>query len=248
MAHALGLSREAMLMGPDRDVPASFEALVDRRAMSEPLAYIVGHRAFWTIDLAVTPAVLIPRPDSETLIEAAVDHFGERGPETVLDLGTGSGALLLAALDQWPRARGLGIDRSEAALSVAAENAERLGQSDRASFTPGDWASEIDGTYDLVLCNPPYVETDASLSQDVRGYEPHSALFAGPDGLDDYRRIIPEFPRLIAPGGMAAVEIGSTQAGAVMALVRRQNLLAVKRRDLAGQDRCVVVTRANAPA
>lgn len=248
MAHALGVPREAMLLGSDREVPAAYEALVERRAMSEPLAYIVGHRAFWTIDLAVTPAVLIPRPDSETLIEAAVDHFGERGPETVLDLGTGSGALLLAALDQWPNARGLGIDRSEAALSIAAGNAARLGVADRAKFAQGDWAAEIDASHDLVLCNPPYVEADAILPQDVQGYEPHSALFAGADGLDDYRRIMPELSRLIAPGGMATIEIGSTQADAVMTLVRQQNLLAIKRCDLAGLDRCVVVTKANAPA
>jgi release factor glutamine methyltransferase len=240
MAHALGVSREALLLDPICPVPASFEALLARRAASEPVAYIIGHKPFWTIDLAVTPAVLIPRPDSETLIEAAIDHFAGAAPRTVLDLGTGSGALLLAALDQWPGARGIGVDRSAAAIAVAQGNARRLGLADRALFVMGDWAGAIDARFDLVLCNPPYVESGAALPADVALHEPAGALFAGPDGMDDYRRLLPALPALIADGGVAAIEIGAEQGAAVAALAQAAGLVASVRRDLAGLDRCIV--------
>ena len=243
MAHALGLSRGEMLMRHrDLSVPADFAALVARRAAGEPVAHIIGMRDFWTITLAVTPDTLIPRPDSETLIEAAVDHFGARGPQTVLDLGTGSGALLLAALAQWPHARGLGIDTSAAALAVARGNAARLDLGGRADFCIGDWAKGVKGAFDLLLINPPYIGVDEPLSGDVLR-EPASALFAGTDGLDDYRRIAPDLPRLIAPGGMAAIEIGHRQGESVGALVAAQGLNIAIRRDLAGLDRCIVATR-----
>ncbi|WP_370169697.1 peptide chain release factor N(5)-glutamine methyltransferase [Sphingobium abikonense] len=243
MAHALGLSRGDMLMRQrDLSVPADFAALVARRAAGEPVAHIIGMRDFWTITLAVTPDTLIPRPDSETLIEAAVDHFGARGPQTVLDLGTGSGALLLAALAQWPHARGLGIDTSAAALAVARGNAARLDLGGRADFCIGDWAKGVKGAFDLLLINPPYIGVDEPLSGDVLR-EPASALFAGTDGLDDYRRIAPDLPRLIAPGGMAAIEIGHRQGESVGALVAAQGLNIAIRRDLAGLDRCIVATR-----
>ncbi|HEY1145110.1 MAG TPA: methyltransferase domain-containing protein, partial [Allosphingosinicella sp.] len=140
MAHALGVTREALLLSRlDAPAPLAFEALLARREAGEPIAYITGLRAFWTIELAVAPGVLIPRPDSETLIEAALAHFGTAGPRSVLDLGTGPGTLLLAALHQWPEARGIGIDCSEAALAIARANAARLGLSDRADLRAGDW-------------------------------------------------------------------------------------------------------------
>ena len=191
MAHALGVTREAMLMRHlDDPAPAAFDGLAARRAGQEPVAYITGSRGFWTITLRVAPGVLIPRNDSETLIEAAVAHFGGRRPSTVLDLGTGSGALLLAALDQWPEARGIGVDRSADALGIARANAERLGMGDRATIVPGGWEGH-GGPHDLVLCNPPYIETGAILPREVAAYEPAGALFAGADGLDDYRAIAP---------------------------------------------------------
>jgi release factor glutamine methyltransferase len=243
MAHALGVTREAMLLGGARPVPDAFAALVERRRAGEPIAYIIGTRAFWTIELAVTPAVLIPRPDSETLIEAAVDHFrGTSGPRRILDLGTGSGALLLAALAEWPGASGVGIDRSEAALAVATDNAARLGLSDRATMRAGGWAGTGEA-YDLLLCNPPYIEADAPLPRDVIEHEPHGALFAGADGLDDYRVLAPLLERQIAVGGVACIEIGATQAVAVTALLAACGLPAAVRRDLAGKDRCIVVSR-----
>jgi release factor glutamine methyltransferase len=242
LAHALGISRERMLLTlADQPVPATFAALVERRSRHEPVAYITGTRAFWTIDLHVAPGVLIPRPDSETLIEAAVDHFaGTSGPRTILDLGTGSGALLLAALDQWPGATGVGIDASPAALAVARGNAERIAPG-RARIAEGGWHGTGEA-FDLVLCNPPYVADDAALAPEVARFEPASALYAGRDGLDDYRRIAALLPAQIAPGGLACIEIGATQRDAASMLFAAQGLAVAYREDLAGRDRCLVVT------
>jgi release factor glutamine methyltransferase len=243
LAHALGIGRDRLLLGGERAVPPMFDALVERRAGGEPVAYITGMRDFWDLSLRVTPAVLIPRPDSETLIEAAVAHFdGTPGPATVLDLGTGSGALLLAALSRWPAATGAGVDRSAAALAVARDNARRLGFGDRARFVDGDWGGTGEA-FDLVLCNPPYIADDEPLPRGVLAFEPREALFAGPDGLDDYRALAPLLAPQLAPGGVACLEIGATQGAAVQALVAECGLRASIRRDLAGRDRCVVVTR-----
>ena len=244
LAHALGIGRSDLLLRQgDLAAPAGFKALLERRLAGEPIAYITGVRDFWTISLHVTPGVLIPRPDTETLIEAAVDHFRGRSPARILDLGTGSGALLLAALDQWPQAEGVGVDISPAALVIAQDNARRLGLADRAAFQLGDWAKDVSGSFDLILINPPYIARDAVLTGDVL-HEPEGALFAGSQGLDDYRRIAPMLPRLIAKDGMAAIEIGYDQADSVSALLADQKLTVGLRRDLAGHDRCLVVTRA----
>jgi release factor glutamine methyltransferase len=243
LAHALGITRERLILTlADWPVPEGFATLVERRAAHEPVAYITGTRAFWTIDLAVGPGVLIPRPDSETLIEAAVDHFaGTPGPGRVLDLGTGPGTLLLAALAQWPEATGLGVDASTAALDYARGNAARLGMADRARFATGGWAG--DGkAYDLVLCNPPYVERDATLSREVAGFEPHEALFAGADGLDDYRALAPLLRAQIATGGVACIEIGAGQGRSAPVLFQAEGLTVRLRRDLAGRDRCLVIS------
>jgi release factor glutamine methyltransferase len=243
MAHALGTTREQLLLW-HLDVPApdSFDALIERRLTHEPIAYITGTRDFWIISLAVGPGVLIPRPDSETLIEAAVAHFADAAPAAILDLGTGPGTLLLAALAQWPKAHGLGVDASPDALDYARRNAELLDLADRASFRVSNWAEGVAGDFDLILCNPPYIAADEALPAEVREHEPGAALFAGPDGLDDYRIIATQLPRLIAPGGMAAIEIGATQAEAVAALLVAQGLNVAVRRDLAGRDRCVIAT------
>lgn len=241
MAHALGIDRNALLLDMDRPVPAAFAALVERRAAHEPVAYITGTRGFWTIDLSVGPGALVPRPDSETLLIAALAHFGSRAPATVLDLGTGPGTLLLAALDEWP-ARGIGVDRSAQALAYATSNATALGMAHRTAFVRGDWAAAIDARFDLVLANPPYIGTDEPLPDEVRRHEPGSALFAGADGLDDYRLLAGQLARLIAPGGCAAVEIGHTQAPEVAALFDAAGLDSVVHRDLGQRDRCLLVT------
>jgi release factor glutamine methyltransferase len=239
MAHALGEPRETMLLTlSERKMPAAFDPLLTRRLAHEPLAYIIGTRHFWTISLKVTPAVLIPRPDSETLIEAAIAYFGSAGPKRVLDLGTGSGALLLAVLAQWPEATGLGVDSSEGALVIARQNARAIAPG-RAEMRLCDWADGIGEQFDLILCNPPYVETGAVLSPDVLK-EPHAALFSGSHGLDDYRRLIPQLPAVMARGGIACLEIGHAQAEAVKEIAEPCGLEFVLRRDLAGRDRCLV--------
>lgn len=244
MAAALGVSRETMLLSRLGDpVPEGFAALVERRLAHEPVAYITGSRGFWTIELAVGPGVLVPRADSETLIEAAVAHFaGIAGPKRVLDLGTGPGTLLLAALAEWPGAHGLGIDASPEALEYARSNATLLDMADRARFAPGDWAKGVEGQFDLILCNPPYIGTQEELAREVRDHEPPAALFAGADGLDDYRRIVPDLPRLLAPGGIAVLEIGWTQGEAVSALMNEAGLTPAIRRDLGGRDRAVIAS------
>jgi len=242
MAHALGTEREALLLSRLGDpAPGAFEPLVQRRLAHEPIAYIVGRRGFWTIELEVGPGVLVPRPDSETLIDAAVAHFGKSGPSTVLDLGTGPGTLLLAALAEWAEARGLGVDSSTAAQRYFERNAAALGLAARARFALGDWTDSLSGAFDLILCNPPYVETDAELSPDVRDWEPAEALFAGGDGLDDYRRLAPRMAPLLAPEGIACVEIGHAQAASAGALFAAQGLAVSLRKDLAGRDRCLVL-------
>ncbi|WP_309661393.1 peptide chain release factor N(5)-glutamine methyltransferase [Sphingomonas sp.] len=243
LAHALGVDRKQLLLKPPADVPAEFEALLARRLAGEPIAYILGTRAFWSIDLDVGPGVLIPRPDSETLMDAAVAHFRDTpGPRRILDLGTGSGALLLAALDQWRQATGLGIDSSPAALAIAQRNAERLAMANRAEFRHGDWAAGMTERFDLILCNPPYVATSATLGPGVAEYEPHTALFAGDDGLDALRRLAPQLPPLLGAGGLAAVEIGYDQSDAAAALLANGGLSANLARDLAGRPRAILLT------
>ncbi len=248
MAHALGTTRSDMLLRAMRDpAPAGYAPLVERRAANEPVAYITGHQEFYGLDLAVTPAVLIPRGDSETLIEAAKEAFAERNPPTrICDLGTGSGALLLAALSLWPAAEGVGIDASPGAVAVAAANVARLAPQARCRIEVGDWRAQgwaqALGQFDLVLCNPPYVEEAAPLDPDVRDFEPHSALFAGPEGLDDYRVLIPQLPALLAPGGKAVLEIGHRQAESVVAIGHENGFAAALRRDLAGRARAIILS------
>ena len=246
MAHALGVTRSDMILRHMRDaVPAGFEALIDRRLTHEPIAYIIGHQEFWGVDFIVTPDVLIPRGDTETLIAVATDRLHTRPPLRILDLGTGSGALLLAALSEWPAASGVGIERSPGALAIARRNADALALAPRAQIITGDWtqdgwSAEL-GRFDLVLANPPYVETDAALDASVAAHEPHAALFAGAQGLDDYRVIIPALGGLLAPGGVALVEIGWTQGEAVMALARTAGMTASVHRDLAQRPRVVEI-------
>jgi release factor glutamine methyltransferase len=244
MAEALHIDRDRLILSPpDRDIPKRFWSMVKRRTKGEPIAYITGRRAFWNIDLHVGPGVLVPRPDSEVLIASAIEHFeGTDGPRRILDLGTGPGTLLLAALDIWPDATGLGIDLSRRALSYFAANARRLGLESRAKFKLANWADGLNEQFDLILCNPPYVAEGAELGPGVQEYEPDEALFAGKSGLEAYRELAPQLPRLLARDGLAAVEIGYDQAEPVSALLARDGLSAKVAHDLAGCDRALLLT------
>jgi release factor glutamine methyltransferase len=244
MAEALHIDRDRLILAPpDRNVPKRFWDMLERRKQGEPVAYITGRRAFWNIELHVGPGVLVPRPDSEVLMASAFEHFeGSDGPKRILDLGTGPGTLLLAALDVWPNATGLGVDVARRALSYAAANARRLGFEPRVKWMQGNWADGLAETFDLILCNPPYVAEGADLGPGVREYEPDEALFAGGEGLDAYRVLAPQLPRLLNPGGLAAVEIGQGQAAAATALLARDGLHARVAKDLAGRPRAVLLT------
>ena len=258
MAHALDVSRSELLLRRQGEaVPPSFDALVERRALHEPVAYITGRQEFYGLDLEVSPAVLIPRADSETLIDAARETLaGRAAPRRVLDLGTGSGALLLAALTVWPGAQGVGIERDPRACAVALRNAGRVGVNasrpagaagpgGRARFIQRDWtqpgwSAEL-GRFDLILANPPYVESNSDLAPSVHAFEPAGALFAGADGLDDYRTLLPQLAKLLAADGRAVLEIGATQAEAVSALAGHAGFLTQIRNDLAGRSRAAIL-------
>jgi len=244
MAEALHIDRDRLLLSPpDRAVPKRFQKMVDRRSRGEPVAYITGRRAFWNIELHVGPGVLIPRPDSEVLIASAIEHFeGGEGPKRILDLGTGPGTLLLAALDVWPEASGLGVDLSRQALAYASANARRLGFEPRVKWLQGDWAQGLVEKFDLILCNPPYVADGAALGPGVREYEPDEALFAGEEGLDAYRAVAPQLPLLLNEGGLAAIEIGQDQAKSVTKLLGRDGLRSRIAKDLGDRDRAVLLT------
>jgi release factor glutamine methyltransferase len=243
MAAALGIGRDRLILDDPRgEAPPEFFNFADRRAKGEPVAYITGHRAFWTVDIEVGPGALVPRPDSETLLAHAVESFaGTAGPTRILDLGTGPGTLLLAALDEWPKATGLGVDASQAALNYARRNAERLGMAKRAEFRIGDWAEGIGEQFDLILCNPPYVADGAETGPGVIEFEPHEALFAGPEGLDDYRRLAPVIGGLLALGGLAGIEIGFDQAVSVADLLKAEGHNPELIRDLAARPRALFI-------
>ncbi|HZU52148.1 MAG TPA: peptide chain release factor N(5)-glutamine methyltransferase [Sphingomicrobium sp.] len=244
MAEALHIDRDRLILAPpDRAVPKRFWSMLSRRMNGEPVAYITGRRAFWNIDLHVGPGVLVPRPDSEVLISSAIEHFeGGEGPRRILDLGTGPGTLLLAALDIWPNSNGVGIDVSRRAMSYAAANARRLGLERRVVFRRGDWAEGLDEKFDLILCNPPYIAEGAQLGPGVREFEPDEALFAGAQGLDAYRALAPQLPKLLNENGLAAVEIAPDGAGAVTSLLARDGLRAAIANDLADRPRVVLLT------
>jgi release factor glutamine methyltransferase len=197
--------------------------LLARRAAREPLAYVLGHQEFWTLDFAVSPATLVPRADSETLIEAALATRPDRASvRRILDLGTGTGCLLLAALSEYPLAFGVGVDCVAEAATLAARNAAANGLDDRSAFLVADWAAPLRGRFDLVLSNPPYVESAVipTLMPDVARHEPQSALDGGADGLDGWRAVLAALPALLARGGIAVVELGAGQAGQACSLAR----------------------------
>jgi release factor glutamine methyltransferase len=248
---AAGASIEQMIARPEapvNPVSAAFaRALTERRAEGAPIAYLLSSKEFWSLDFLVTGATLVPRPDSETLVEAALARCAEWSrPWRVADLGTGSGCLLLAFLSERPNATGVGVDASFDALSVARANAHAHRFDARARFVCADWTSALAGPFDLVFANPPYIPSEdiPLLSREVRDYEPFEALDGGPDGLDHYRAILADLPRLLAPGGYAVFEVGQGQALTVADLCENADLnVEAICRDLGGVARCVVAAK-----
>ena len=248
-AHVFGCEVGVLIGHPERPIDpaqsARFEAAVRRRLDHEPLAYILGEKEFWSLSLRVTRDTLIPRPETETVVEAALAWCRQGGGAArIVDLGTGSGCLLLALLAELPAAWGVGVDRSEPALAVARDNAERLGVADRASFVCADWGTALTGEFDLVVCNPPYiVDVEWSeLSPEIREFEPSLALRAGADGVAAYRAILPDLPRLVAPNGAAFLELGgpgAREVGGLAATAGMQDVATAT--DLAGHPRCLRV-------
>ena len=253
IAHALGIDRSELIANGARPLNErelqAIDTLAVRRLKHEPVARILGGKEFWSLMLDITPYVLVPRPDTETVIEAALD-FAVRGGLRlerlrVLDIGTGSGALLLALLSELPNALGTGTDISAAALAVARGNAERHGLASRCIFVACDITAGVQGPFDLIVSNPPYVAHGdiATLAPEVRDYDPAVALDGGSDGLDGYRAIAADARRLLASGGRLIVELGAGQEGAVGALFTKAGLTVGKARaDLAGIARALSVT------
>lgn len=248
LAHALDIAPAALVLGHAGPVETGkYLGLLGRRAAREPLALILGRREFWSLDFAVTTATLVPRPESETLIEAACTVLsGGKAPRTILDLGTGTGCLLLAALTEFPSAFGIGVDRVPAAAALAAGNAARLGLADRCAFVCGDWATSLHGRFDLLLCNPPYIRSGdiPALMPEVSAHEPRTALDGGPDGLAAYRRLISSLPELLSPGAIAILEIGEGQDAAVQTLAIAAGFTTSVRADLAGTPRALILRSA----
>ena len=249
---AAGFDHSALIRDPD--LPIEEEAaelaltMAKRRLAREPVSRILGERSFWSFDLLVTPAVLDPRPDTETVVDGALEVLAERqgGALSILDLGTGSGALLCALLDVFPQAQGLGVDISKEACAVARENLSRCELAPRGQVRQGSWEAGLPGPSDLVVSNPPYIETAAlaGLDPEVRLYDPPLALDGGPDGLTAYRNICALLPGLVASGGFAIFEVGQGQAEAVSALLSSRGFADVRaKRDLAGVERAVMGQR-----
>jgi release factor glutamine methyltransferase len=244
---ACGVTRADIVGDPYRELDAGqverLDNYLERRIRREPVSHILGRRGFWNIMLGVTPDVLTPRPETEVIVDHALRLFPEGRPFRLLDLGVGSGAILLAILAERPAARGLGVDASEEALAVARDNAARLGMGGRVALLRGDWTAGLgDAGFDLVVSNPPYIATDVieTLDPEVRVYEPRLALDGGPDGLDAYRTLAPEILRVLKPGGRFLVEIGFDQRVAVEALFRQAGALEVETLpDLSTHDRVV---------
>lgn len=249
VAHAMNLTPGESVSSrePSAEELARYEDLLARRIAREPVAYIVGEREFWSLPFAVGPGVLIPRPETETLLEQAQHFLPDRSESLeVLDLGTGSGAILIAFLKDYPQARGVGIDRSSKALGWARRNGEVLGVAGRVEWVEGDWKAATGRTYDLIFANPPYLTLGerSGLAPEVGGHEPPEALFAGPEGLESYRALAPVLAAVLAPQGLAILEVGAGQAEAVNAILRAYGLeIRAVAPDLAGIPRALVAGR-----
>jgi release factor glutamine methyltransferase len=248
LAHALGLTRNDLIRDPERRIDTvAFDALLVRRAAYEPVAHLLCRREFWSLDFLVSPSTLIPRPDSETLIEAALAVFSHRDPPRgILDLGTGTGCLLLALLHEYKDAMGIGVDINPAAAHLGRANARRLGLDGRAAFVAANWTESLSGRFDLVISNPPYIPAGdiAALMPEVALHEPRQALDGGPDGYDAYRAIIGDMGHRLNPGGVAILELGAGQAADVAALAWRAGFSTSLHLDLAEIPRAMVLSAA----
>jgi release factor glutamine methyltransferase len=253
VAHALGWTPNDLLLRDGDDVSSdaalNARALARRRTAGEPVARIVGEREFYGLAFSLSPETLVPRPDTETVVDAVLAAVDRVAAVAILDLGTGSGAILLALLSQLPNATGVGIDLSEGALATARRNAERLGLAQRSLFTAGDWSRGIDRRFDVVVANPPYIETQSivGLPVDVRDHDPHLALDGGADGLVAIRAILADLDRVLAEAGAAFVEVGFDQAAAMRRLAVANGFACAFWRDIAGVERVAVVSRQSVP-
>ena len=240
-AHLIGHS-DSVVGNADLTV---FNTLLSRRMAREPVSQIVGCREFWSLEFQVTASTLTPRPDSEAVIEAVLDRqHDKKAALRILDLGTGTGCLLLALLTELPNATGVGVDVCDDAVVVAKANVGRCGLGARAQIIRGGWAAAHGQLFDIVVCNPPYIRTSdlARLDPEVADWEPHLALDGGSDGLDAYRRILPGLPQVLSKGGFAVLEHGAGQAGQIEDLAVAAGLTLCRRhQDLAGRDRCLVL-------
>lgn len=241
LAHALGTNAAGLLARDEVD-PALYQQNLARRVAREPLAYITGSREFWGLNFATSPATLIPRPDTETLVEAVLDSGFT--PARILDLGTGTGCLLLACLHEFPQAFGVGVDLNPHAVALAQRNAQTLGMGARSAFMAACWANALSAQFDLILANPPYIESAVipALMPEVAAYEPVAALDGGADGLVEYERIINQLPGILSPNGQAVLELGAGQDEAVSALAQRAGFHTALRADLAGVNRALILT------
>lgn len=245
--HALGISHAKFVSSLNRVLTdaevKTLDGTITRRSQREPVSRIIGSRGFWKSEFKITSQTLDPRPDSETLIEAAL-KYADASPETILDLGTGSGCLLLSLLQEYPKARGLGLDISEEAAATARENAAALKLDTRAEFIAADWNEwQASAPFDLVISNPPYIalEEIAGLEPEVTRYDPMTALVGGDDGLECYRSIAALLPRAAKKGGLVVLEIGHTQADAVKSILALSGIAVIQTlTDLGGSDRAVV--------
>lgn len=249
LAHVLGVEPVTVMGYPERPVVDTdgYYRLVARRAAREPLSHLTNRREFWSLDFEVTPSTLDPRADSETVVEAVLSAIGDTNAAlTIADFGTGTGCLLLALLSELPDATGVGIDLSQDALAVARRNAGRLDLTERAFFAVADWGSALDGAFDLIVANPPYIPAGdiENLEPEVARYELRSALDGGADGLDAYRRLAPDIARLLTPDGYAVLEFGLDQGPRVASIMAAEGLsICGFRADLAARDRCIVVSK-----
>lgn len=252
MEHTLQISREELLMCMEKSISPEqeqvFKKLVDERTQRRPIAQIIGKREFWGREFMVSAATLDPRPDSETLIEVVLERIENRNaPLKLLDLGTGTGCLLLSLLAELPQASGVAVDFSDAALVIAAQNSTKLGVADRVTLLKSRWLDKVEGIFDVVISNPPYIKSAdiVALAPEVAKFEPHLALDGGEDGLDCYREIINGLPKILAKNGFAALEIGVGQEADIEKIAAENGLnLVASKKDLGGIIRCLILQQA----